>query len=486
MRTGTSSRRSFLRQAGIASISALAGCVTSENKTRRPISDHANIVLLVSDEHNPRFASPYGDKNILTPNLERLAQRGTVFENAYCPSPLCMPSRSAFMAGRPVHALQTYSNCNAVQFDYPTYGAVLQAQGVHTAYIGKTDVFRPGMELGFSEMILPGDRTKPGDTLFRRTPLTIRRDAASRANAYGPATENPFAYDDQMIAAAVDWLRTKPKSLTQPWVLTVNIVKPHFPQWVTQSLWDQYPEGGDLPAYGMNEASAQHPYAQDLRAHFQTQVFTEDQIRGLRRGYRGCITAVDTQVGKLLDVLDAENLTQNTVFAYTSDHGEMLGKFGLWWKCSLYEDSARIPLIVAGPGFHAASRVQTPVEQHDLQATLFQATHTRRPHGWRGNALQSMPLNDPDRIAFVEYHGHGTRSGGYAIRKGDWKLIYCMAAPHQLFNLTEDPEECTNLLTKAPEKFRELERELRNVCSPEAENLRAHAFERRLVEKLAL
>ena len=485
MRTGTSSRRTFMRQAGIASITALTGCATIGKRERHPSSAHTNVVLLVSDEHNPRYASPYGDGNIMTPNLARLAQRGTVFENAYCPSPLCMPSRSAFMAGRPVHALQTYSNCNAVQFDYPTYGSVLHAQGVHTAYIGKTDVFRPGSELGFSEMILPVDRAKPGDTLFQRTPLSIRQDAASRAKAYGPVTDNPFANDDQMIAAAVDWLRTKPKSLTQPWVLTVNIVKPHFPQWVTPALWEQYPDGGDLPAYGVNEASAQHPYAQDLRAHFQTPAFTEEQIRGLRRGYRGCVTAVDTQVGKLLDVLDAENLTGNTVFAYTSDHGEMLGKFGMWWKCSLYEDAARVPLIVAGPGFHAASRVQTPVEQHDLQAALFHATNANRPRNWRGNALQKLPANDRDRAAFFEYHGHGTRSGGFAIRKGNWKLIYCMAAPHQLFNLAEDPEECHNLFTKLPKKFRELESELRNVCLPETENLRAHAFERRLTKKLA-
>ena len=476
-------RRSFMTRTA-AGAALAAGCATrqSAKSLARPAKP-ANVVILMSDEHNPRVSSPYGHPIVQTPNMARLAAAGTVFENAYCPSPLCMPSRSAFMAGRYVHELQTYNNCNVFQAEYPSYGQVLRDQGVYTAYAGKVDVYRPGADLGFSEMMLPGDRTWRGDTCIRRTPLFIREGAEKRAEGYGP-DDNPFRTDAQRMDAALAWLNERPRELDQPWVLAVNLSKPHFPHRVTQELWDLYPEGGDLPAHGRDAASANHPYARDLRDHFRTDLFSEEQIRGLRRGYLGCVTYVDRQLGRILDALDAQGLRENTIVAYTSDHGEMLGKFGMWWKCSLYEDSARVPLIVAGPGFDADARTSTPVSTLDLQAALFHATATNRPAHWAGQPLQSLHLDDPERPVFAEYHGHGTRASAYLIRKGDWKLIHHAAAPHQLFNLADDPEELTNLAGKHPRKLRELEAHLRDICDPAAENQRACAYIDRQIEAI--
>ena len=208
----------------------------------------SNVVLLMSDEHNPRYSSPYGHPTIRTPNMARLEERGTVYENAYCSSPLCMPSRSAFMAGRWVHELQTYSNCNEAMggFAYPTYGGVLAEQGIHTVHVGKTHVYRPGAELGFSEMILPGDTAPPGDTNMSRTPLAIRPDAPKRADRYGPHPA-PFRVDLSYVDAAVGWLRERAPDLGKPWLLAINLHKPHFPHYATQALWDMYPQAADLP-----------------------------------------------------------------------------------------------------------------------------------------------------------------------------------------------------------------------------------------------
>ena len=446
----------------------------------------SNTVILISDEHNPLFSSPYGHPFVVTPNMERLVQEGTVFENTYCPSPLCMPSRSSFMAGRWVHETQVYSNCNIAMEDmnYPTYGSVLAAQGVHTVHIGKTHVYSPGHELGFGEMILPGDTAVPGDTNHRRTPLTIREGAAERAGQFGPR-EQPFGRDLQRMDAAVDWLVQRSRETRQPWILAINISNPHFPQFTTQELWDMYPQGGDLPEHGAECESANHPYAQDLRAHFETGQFAEKQIRGLRRGYLGCVTFVDQQLGRILDALERTGQIEQTNIVYTSDHGEMLGKFGMWWKCTLYEDSVRVPLIAAGPDFQTGLRVKTPVSSHDLQAALFRCVGAERPEAWKGKPLQDVPVDDPDRAVFSEYHGHGARSGAFMIRKGDWKLIYYIAAPHQLFNLSDDPHELSNLAERMSDKVAELEAELRKVCSPEDENRRAHAFERKQLEALA-
>jgi len=427
----------------------------------------------MSDEHNPRYSSVCGHPVIRTPNMARLADSGVVFENAYCSSPLCMPSRSAFMAGRPVHELQTYSNCNLdLDRTHRSYGAVLAEQGIHTAYIGKTDVYERGDRLGFSEMMLPGDRELPGDTNHRRDPLAIRDGSASRADGFGPR-EDAGAGDRRCVDAAVEWLEARALSPPFPWVLTVNLTSPHFPHYTTPELWELAARGADLPEHGPECASANHPYARDLRDHFETDQFAQEQIRGLRRGYLGCIMFVDRQLGRLTRALEETGQLHSTNVVYASDHGEMLGKFGMWWKCSLYEDSVRVPCIAAGPDFPSDERIRTPVDLHDVRATVFGALGVEQPEGWLGAPLQEAGALDHDRVVFSEYHGHGTRASSYMIRQGQWKYLHYVAGPHQLFDLEADPDELRDLSVVRPDVARRLEEELRRICSPEDEHRRA-------------
>ncbi len=443
-----------------------------------------NVLIYMSDEHNPFVSSVYGHPLVETPNMARLAATGVVFDAAYCPSPLCAPSRAAFLAGLPVHRLGVYNNCTVVRFDYPSYGGVLREQSVHTVYAGKMDAYNRSDTIGFSELIRSGDRDGSGDTNFRREPLAIRADAVKRASGYG-VRDDPFGEDTLIVDDAIDWLRHRAPHLDGPWTLTVNTGPPHFPHYVTQELWDKYAAGADLPAHGRDEATAAHPYARDLRAHFRTEEFTEEQIRGLRRGYLGGVEWVDRQLGRILDALDTTGQRENTVVVYTSDHGEMLGTFGMWWKCSLYEDSARVPLIAAGPGYTPGTRVSTPVTLLDLQAAMFHALGKDRPADWWGTPLQAIPPNDESRAAFAEYHGHGVRSGAFMVRKGPWKLLYNMAAPHQLFNVAVDPHELDDRAEAEPAVFADLEAELRRFCDPEAENEGAFAMEHRQLALLA-
>jgi choline-sulfatase len=476
------SRRNFLKAAGAAGTLRLNRRVTAATGSTPP-----NVLILMVDEHNPMYTSTYGDpykRSVATPNMDHLARMGTVFESAYCPSPLCSPSRSAFMSGRWGHDIQVYSNCNVIEFNYPSYGKVLRAQGVYTAYVGKTDVYNRAPKLGFSELILAKDRALPGDTHISRHPIAIRPGSGARRGKGFGVKEDPFRSDDQVIDAAEKWLTGKALTLRQPWTLTVNIVKPHFPEFVTQELWDMYPHGGDLPRYGPDQPSANHPFALALRRFFETSEITESDIRGLRRGYLGCVTHVDRQLGRLLDVLEGTDLLKNTMVAYTADHGEMLGKFGMWWKCSLYEDSARVPLIVAGPGFSPGTRVRTPVSTMDLQAAMFRAIEARRPSQWVGIPLQDIKPDDPGHVMFAEYAGHGTPANSYMIRKGKWKLIYYIGAPMQLFDLEKDPNELKNVADVQPGVAAELEKDLRRICSPEEENQRTEKFIQRQLEAI--
>ncbi len=444
----------------------------------------SNVVILMSDEHNPKFSSVYGHPTVSTPNMERLARSGTTYDAAYCPSPLCAPCRSSFMSGLPVYQIQVYNNCSVFQFDYPTYGSVLAQQGIHTVHIGKTDVYAAADSLGFTEILAPHDRAAPGDINFRRQPLAIRTDSEVRAAQFG-VRESAFTEDISTIDLALDWLATRATSCEKPWTLTVNIKAPHFPHFVTEELWQRYSGEADMPEYGIDAESANHPYATDLRTHFQTHVFTEEQIRGQRQGYLGRVDFVDSQLGRLLDALETNGLREDTVVAYTSDHGEMLGKFGMWWKSSMYDDSVRVPLIVSGPGFAADIRVDTPVSLLDVQATMFEATRATRPLEWWGAPLQSVVPGDRDREVFSEYHGHGTRSGSFMIRQGPWKLLYHAAAPHQLFNLEDDPEELRNLFENKPRKASQLVADLYRLCSPNVESRRAHEFEEVQYERVA-
>jgi len=430
----------------------------------------------MSDEHNPLFSGPYGNTKVKTPNMDRLAENGTVFENAYCPSPLCMPCRSSFIAGRRVHELQTYSNCNVNLDPSPlSFGKALADQGVFSVFIGKCDAYAPAKDLGFSAVMRPWDRKLPGDTSHRRNPMTIRMDAAGRSFGYGPK-ENAGAGDAKCVDDAVEWLNSSANSLKTPWALVVNISNPHFPHFSSQELWDMYPDDGDLPEHGPELESGRHPYAEALRKHFQTEMFTEEQMRGLRRGYLACITFVDRQLGRLMSALESSGLKDTTNIAYTSDHGEMLGKFGMWWKCSLYEDSVRVPMIVSGPEFSKGKRISTPVDLHDLRAGVFESTGALQPEGFLGSPLQFIKDKDEEKVVFSEYHGHGTPGSSYMVRKGRWKYVWHSGAPDQLFDLENDPEELANLAGQRKEIAKDMEAELRKICSPEKENGRAEDF----------
>ena len=436
----------------------------------------ANVLLLISDEHNPLYSSVYGHPFVQTPAMDQLAENGVTFENAYCPSPLCMPCRSAFMSGRRVHQIQAYSNCRiGVDPDIPTYGRVLADQGVHSVHVGKTHVFAPGGELGFREVRRSGADAARGDVEVGRRPFRIRRAAAERATRFG-VKESHLQVDLGKVDAAIDWLSNTAPSLGKPWTLAVNINHPHFPHYTSRDLWDLYPQGGDLPEYGVEQETANHPRAREVREHFQTGEFTETQVRGQRRGYLACVTFVDRQLARLIEALKTSGLFDDTNVVYTSDHGEMLGKFGMWWKCSLYEDACRVPCIASGPDFQAGTRVSTPVDLHDVQASLFESTGADRPAHWAGLPLQRIPESDDQRVVFSEYHGHGVRHSAYMIRKGGWKYLHHVDAPHQLFDLDRDPDELQNVYGEFPAVAFDLEGELRSICDPEMENDRADRF----------
>lgn len=436
----------------------------------------SNVIVFMSDEHNPRYASPYGHDFVVTPNMQKLADTGTVFENAYCPSPLCVPSRSAFLSGQRVHEVHAYGNNRIGIPEEPDgLGRILDRAGVHSVFVGKTHAYRPIAELGFSEVILPsGDTDGFFDHAQRRQPLAVRAGSKKRETMYGPK-EAPWGKDEDYADAAVKWLRQTASTIDRPWVLYVNLLKPHFPHFCSQALWDLYVDHADLPAHGAACATGQHPYSLDLKEHFELSGFAEEHIRGQRRGYYACVTFIDQQLGRFMSALEETGLADTTNLIYTSDHGEMLGKFGLWWKCNLLEDAARIPCIAAGPDF-SSRRVLTPVDLHDVQAGVMTLTGAGQSPGKLGTPLHLIDDQDDDRVVFSEYHGHGTRASSYMVRQGDWKLIHHIAAEDQLFNLRIDPDELSNVASSEPARLEAMMATLGGICDPQKEQETAEVY----------
>ncbi len=460
-------------------------------RDRRP----ANMVVFIADQHNFRASSVMGHPLLQTPNLARLAARGTVYESAYCASPICLPSRTSFLTGLPVHRTQVYDNDLSIEPpNFPNVGSVLNGQGLHSTYIGRIDSYRPFDQLGFTEIDARGYRDPEKIYIEQGQPAIIRRASPPpQVNspddpppATGSRTGWPSVATD--IDAALDWIATTGRGSDTPWLLVVSVLPPHPPYTATQELLDRYPIDQVHPSpWGRDEPTAQHLYSRDLTYHFGFERY-DPVARQLRQGYYASISYVDQQLGRVMDAVTAAGLDDDTVLAYTSDHGDMLGKFGLWQKYVLLEDSARVPMIVAGPGFGPGRRASTPVGHWDLQATIFETMRAGRPAHWLGEPLQRIPLADPGRPAFCENHCQGTRGSSFLVRQGDWKLIWCQRAPHQLFHLASDPEERHDLAAENPGRVRAMTALLRaRFADPERESARAderNAAEVRALEEM--
>jgi choline-sulfatase len=292
---------------------------------------------------------------------------------------------------------------------------------------------------------------------------------------YGDEAKN-FLQDDKKIDTAINWINTKGVELNEPWYLEVNLYAPHYPHLVTDQMWEHYKDHADLPEYGPEAQTSQHPYMQDFKKHFETESFSEENTRGLRRGYYGCVTQIDDQIGRVVEALKASGQFDNTVIIYTSDHGEMLGKFGLWWKGVLLEDSVRVPLIIAGPGFDKNKRFKSCVDQLDLQATLFDVFRVPMPSARQGRSLLNRDEDYDSAVVFAEYQGHGVRGSSFMIRCGDFKYIWYHQAPAQLFNLKNDPNELYNLAEQEPDKVQAMNQILYTYCDPQKEQKKSEAY----------
>jgi len=415
-----------------------------------------NILLIMSDEHAPQYSSIHGHPLVQSPHMDRLASMGITFDNAYCNSPLCGPSRMSFMTGRYVHNNGCYDNGSPLRSDTVTWAHRLRDVGYDVVISGKQHF------CGLDQ--LHGFRTQLGRDLHAELWTTdgIPRGAADwdegivegkpwgGVEAAGPGSTTSIEVDDQVEAAALSYIRD-PARKDQPWAINVGFIAPHFPLVVPERFYDLYPlDDIDLPEIPDGHLDNLHPVHQRMRRMFGCVDFPEEAVRRARAGYYGLITYLDEKIGRLIDALEETGQFRNTIIIHTSDHGEMNGEHGMWRKSNHYEASARVPLQIAWPGtFPDNKRVSQNVSLVDLVATLIDVTWASRDVApLDGESLR--PLIEGEEPgwkdeAFSEYLAHGVEGPVAMLKRGDYKLNVSLGDAPQMFNIAEDPNEFTDL-----------------------------------------
>lgn len=434
-----------------------------------------NIVVVLSDEHAASTAGCYGHPTVRTPNLDRLSDQGLTYDNAYCASPMCVPSRLSLLSGRYVHEIGAWDN--GVIPDpatYRTWAHHLRPAGYECVLAGRTHFNGPDRLLGF-------DARLSDDLDFwvdhsgrppRRTP-DWRRASNSHVSECGPGDHVHTHHDVTTTDLAVDFLteRARRRPGSDPFLLYVGYMHPHFPLLAPEEYASRYdPADVELPPTWQEPIETQHPVIAQLRKGFRNdEPIPEALARQATASYWALVTHLDHQLGRLLAAVD-----DDTVVLYTSDHGEMAGHHGIWQKQCFYEPAVRVPLILRTPGGRPA-RVGESVSQVDVLPTLLDLAGLEPRPDLPGRSLLDPPL--PDRAVFSEYHAQGMVRGGFMLRKGRYKYCAYAGDEPQLFDLDTDPDERTDLAGD-PEYAAvraDLHRELLRIADPVAVDTRAQS-----------
>ena len=445
-----------------------------------------NIVVVMSDEHSRRVLGCYGHPMIRTPHLDRLAASGVRFSDAYCNVPICVPSRACFATGRYIHQIRFWDNAIPYDGSVPSWGHRLIANGHRSVSIGKLHYRSTEDDNGFDEEIMPLHVVDGvGDLLgLIRDDLPVRTAALKLAEEAGAGDSSYQRYDDDITAAAQRWLRHEaPKHRDKPWVLFVSLVCPHFPLKSREAFYRLYPEDAvPWPALYEQSERPDHPYIAALRnCMVYDEAFDEVKVRRAIAAYFGMVTFLDDNVGKILSTLEETGLSDDTRVIYTSDHGDNLGTRGLWGKSTMYEESAGVPLIIAGPEVPSGMVCREPVTLVDCFPTILEAAGVP-PHpddrDRPGHSLFDLARGiAPPRTVLCEYHAAGGVTGAFRTRHGPFKFVDYVGMPPMLFDLARDPQERDDRGSDPGYEglIRDCLDDLRHIVDPEAVDRRARA-----------
>jgi choline-sulfatase len=418
-----------------------------------------NILIVMADQFNGTLFSDGPAQFLHAPHLKALAARSARFANTYTASPLCAPARASFMSGQLPSRTGVYDNAAEFRSDIPTYAHHLRRAGYQTCLSGKMHFVGPDQMHGFEERlttdIYPADFGWTPD--YRRPGERIDwwyHNLGSVTGAGVAEITNQMEYDDEVAFHAKQKLYQLSRESgmgKRPWCLTVSFTHPHDPYVARKKYWDLYEGVAELDPPGPPISyKAQDPHSRRLIDACDTQNFniTSEHIRRARQGYFANISYLDDKVGELIETLRATRMLDDTFIVFTSDHGDMLGERGLWFKMNFYEGSARVPLIMAGPGIQPCL-VKEPVSTLDINPTLaaLVGIDVSGIEPWTDGESLLPIMRGAKRTKFVpmEYAAEGSIAPLVGLREGPYKFVHCDSDPPQLFNLETDPDELINL-----------------------------------------
>ncbi len=410
-----------------------------------------NILFIMADQLSAKALPFHGHPVVRAPTLSRLAEEGVVFENAYCNSPLCGPSRTSMMTGVLPSKAGGFDNAHDFSAALPTFAHYLRLGGYLTCLSGKMHFTGPDQLHGFEDRLTTD--IYPSD--FGWTPNWAEPEAGvgfqdmTNVLETGPCLRSmQIDYDDEVATTACRWLydRARDKG-DRPFMLTVSFTSPHDPYVARPEHWDIYSEDEiDLPRVPPIPPEEMDAHSRRIHAHYSIGdvAVSDDIIRRARHGYYASIEYVDAKVAALMQVLGETGLAENTLVVFASDHGDMMGERGLFYKKTFFEWSARVPLIFWAGGRLRPGRVSDPVSLLDLLPTFADLAGTA-DEVLEADGTSLVPLLGQARLGprsiAAEYLSEGVFEPTFMLLRGHLKLLYCESDPPVLFDLGKDPDE---------------------------------------------
>ncbi len=425
-----------------------------------------NIVVIMADQLSPQYCGTYGHHLVKTPNIDKLADEGMRFDAAYCNAPLCAPSRFSFMSGQLISNIAGYDNGSEFKASIPTFAHALRQQGYRTCLSGKMHFVGPDQLHGFEERlttdIYPADHAwtpdweEPDERIDK---WYHNMDAVKEAGV--AASTFQYEYDEETAFFARRRIMQYAMEDTHPFAMVVSFIHPHDPYIARPEWWNLYDDNAiDLPATDV----AEDPHTQRLRVGIKADVdrVTDAQIKTARHAYYANVSYFDSKVGEIVKALKEGDHYDNTIIIVTSDHGDMLGERGLWYKMNFFEHSARVPLVIAGPDVRH-DNCTAPVSLVDIYPTLVEAAskHNCLDSSFDSSldgqslwpVLSDSASNDQRNhftgVAFAEYCAECASHPIFMIRRDNFKYIHCDVDPAQLYDVVNDPMERRNLASHA-------------------------------------
>ena len=424
-------------------------------------ADRPNVLMIAVDDLRPLIGA-YGDETALTPNMDRLAARGTVFTRAYCQQALCSPSRTSLLTGMRPDQTKVYGLSEDFRKALPdlvTLPQQFKQAGYTTVALGKIHhnaklIDQPSW-----------DEANNGWGWLYVERENVR--AADQNKGMGPSTSAPDRPDDDfgdtVLADEGIERMAKLKDGGQPFFLAVGFRKPHLPFVAPKKYWDLYdrdalphheqvPLADDAPQY------ADHLWG-ELKAYTDIDdngPVPDDKARELIHGYYASVSYVDAQIGRLLDALDQQGLADDTIVVLWGDHGYHLGDHTVWCKHTNFENAVRSPLILAGPGVPEGVKTDALVEFVDVAPSLADLAGVEVNERWQGVSVKPL-LESPTRpwkaAAFSQYpRGKGNPIMGYTLRSERYRYTQWQkradgsVEAEELYDHETDPDETKNLI----------------------------------------